>query len=136
MLNHLFLSFYILEARQKKDYFDHKELVDTIIPKIIGVLLILFFYILNGFLFLLSKINIQVSLREYKGSIIILLLVISFLGIYFFKKKVLKKYPECIDLKSFDQEQIKFFKWTLYCVITIIFVPVIILSYFLIKSMN
>lgn len=134
-MNHLFLSFYVLEARQN-NHPNHERLVDIIIPKIIGIFTILFFYTLNAFLFLLSKINLQVPLREYKWSIIILLVVIAFMGISFLKKKILKKYPNFIDPELFDKKQIKYFKWTLYGIIALIFIPVSILAYFLFLSMN
>lgn len=135
-MENLFLSFYVVEGLQKKNIV-HKKHVGTAIYKLVSCLVVLFFYLVNIILIALNSLSgekMNFSLGPYRWYFIIGFLVLVFLGIRYLKRYYLGKYPNPIDIKSFDAGRLKKFKTNVIVLSLLVVVPVILFALYLFLS--
>lgn len=135
-MDKLFLSFYVIEGLQKKGIV-HKKHVGTAIYKLVSCMVVLFFYLMNIVLVVLntmSGIKMKFSLGPYRWYIIIGFLVLVFGIIRYLKKHYMHKYPNPIDLKSFDAVTLKKFKTNVIVLSLLVVLPVLLFALYLFLS--
>jgi len=133
IMDNLFLSFYVLEGLQKKSIV-HKKHVGTAIYKLVSCFTVFFFYLVNLSLYLfysLFSFKMSFSLWPYRWYLIIGFLVIV-LGIsMYLKKYYLTKYPNPINLKSFDKATIRKFRINVVTISLLVILPILIFAVYL-----
>ncbi len=125
--------FYVLTLKNKQN-FDHKHDLSIVIDKVILSIILIFFITYNLLSFFMARViemNLETNLKPFKLHIVLGALIFVFSSSYFLKKRYKLLYPEKLDITNFSEKQLKKFRLIIWCITGYIFIPLLLLIYYI-----